>query len=44
MRERDPDALLALQGVNHAAAVKFDEYLQRLARYIINELNRSMKG
>jgi hypothetical protein len=43
LRETDQDALLAMQGVNIAAAAKVDEYMQRLARYVINELGKSMK-
>ena len=32
-----------MQGVNIAAAAKVDEYMQRLSRYVINELGKSMK-
>lgn len=43
LREEDPDVLLALQAANQAAANHVDELLQRLARYVINELGKSMK-
>lgn len=42
LRERDGDVLLAIQAANQAASDKTDEYLRRLARYIINELGKSM--